>query len=293
MPSSSDAVARPALAWSVRGKRIPLGRRTLVMGIVNVTPDSFSDGGRYFDASTAIAHARVLAQEGADLLDVGGESTRPGSDAVPASEEIRRVVPVIRAVAGAVALPLSVDTRKADVAKAALDAGAHIVNDVAALRDPHMAKVVADANAGLVLMHMQGEPKSMQVAPAYKDVVADVVAFLEERASTALRAGVARDAIMLDPGIGFGKRTGTGVEDNASLLKHLAALRRPGYPVLIGASRKSFIGNVLNVPLGERLEGSLAAAAIAAWNGADVVRVHDVRATRRVVDLVDAIRAAP
>ncbi|MBI2077817.1 MAG: dihydropteroate synthase [Euryarchaeota archaeon] len=293
MQSSSDAVIRPPTTWAVRGNQISLGRRTLVMGIVNVTPDSFSDGGRFLDPQAAVSHARALAADGADILDIGGESTRPGSEDVPAGEEARRVVPVVRALAKAVPLPLSVDTRKAAVATAAIEAGAHIVNDVSAFHDAGMARVVADTGAGLVLMHMLGEPKSMQVAPSYKDVVAEVASFLGERADRALAAGVARDAIVVDPGLGFGKRTGKGVEDNATLLKHVAALRRLGYPVLVGASRKSFIGNILGVPLAERLEGSLAAAAVAAWNGADIVRVHDVKATRRVVDLVDAVRNAP
>lgn len=269
-----------------------LGRRTLVMGIVNVTPDSFSDGGKFFEADRAVAHARELVAEGADLVDVGGESTRPGSEEVADEEETRRVVPVVRALAATSQVAISVDTRKASVARAALAAGAHIVNDVSALRDPQMPGVVAEARAGLVVMHMLGEPKSMQLGPAYTDVVREVTSYLEERAGVAVRAGIAQDAIVLDPGLGFGKRTGKGIEDNVTLLKHLGDLRRTGYPILVGASRKSFIGNILGVPLGERLEGSLAAAAVAAWNGADILRVHDVRATRRVVDLVDAVRNA-
>ena len=293
MPSSSEAGHRSGTAWRIRGRHLELGRRTLVMGVVNVTPDSFSDGGKWFGEDEAIAHARQLAAEGADILDVGGESTRPGSDVVPEAEERRRVVPVVRALAAAVPLPVSVDTRKANVARAAIEAGAHIVNDVSALGDPAMAALVAATGSGLVLMHMLGEPKSMQKAPSYADVVGEVSAFLAQRARSAESAGVPRDAIVLDPGIGFGKRTGSGVEDNATLLKGLGTLKRLGYPILVGASRKSFIGNILRVPLAERLEGSLAAAAIAVWNGADIVRVHDVRATRRVVDLVQAVRDAP
>lgn len=279
-------------AWQVRGTALPLGRRTLVMGIVNVTPDSFSDGGKFLDAQAAIEHGRRLVEEGADILDVGGESTRPGSDMVPAAEELRRIIPVIEGLS-TLNVPISVDTRKAVVADEAVARGASIINDVSAMTDPGMAAVAAKTRAGLVLMHMLGEPKSMQQSPQYSDVVAEVGAYLRDRARQAERAGVAHDAIVIDPGIGFGKRTGKGIEDNASLLRHVDALRTFGYPVLIGASRKSFIGNIGKVAPGERFEGSLAVAAIAAWQGAEILRVHDVRSTRRVVDLVDGIRHAP
>lgn len=291
MQSNSDPAPTLARSWRIRGRELPLGRRTLVMGIVNVTPDSFSDGGKFFRPDAAVRHALKLIEEGADVLDVGGESTRPGSDPVPEPEEQRRVLPVIEALARFSSVPLSIDTRRASVADAALKAGAHIVNDVSSLMDPDMLHVVRDHQAGLVLMHMQGEPKTMQAAPDYKDVAAEVAEFLQERARRAESAGVPREAIVLDPGLGFGKRTGHGVEDNATLLRQLPRLRVLGYPVLVGASRKSFIGNILKVPLAERLEGSLAAAAIASWQGAEVVRAHDVKATRRVVDLVDAVRA--
>lgn len=285
--------APPNPRWTIRKGSLELGGRPLVMGIVNVTPDSFSDGGQFFDADAAVRHGLRLAEEGADLLDVGGESTRPGSEPVSASEELRRVLPVVRALAHRAHVPISIDTRKAEVARATLEAGAHVVNDVSALSDPAMAPLVAQTGAGLILMHMRGDPKTMQRAPQYADVVDEVRSFLSERATQAERTGIAAAAIAIDPGLGFGKRTGGGIEDNAVLLRDLSRLVELGYPVVVGASRKSFIGNILHVPLEDRLEGSLAAAAIAAWNGAAVLRVHDVRATRRVAELVNAVRFAP
>lgn len=292
MRSSSEGAGPVVQSWRVRRRELALGARTLVMGIVNVTPDSFSDGGKFFRADAAVQHALRLVEDGADILDIGGESTRPGSDPVPEAEEQRRILPVIEALTRFTHVPLSVDTRRASVADAALKAGAHIINDVSSLSDPDMLHVVRDHQAGLVLMHMRGDPKTMQQAPQYENVVEEVAEFLQERSARAEAAGVPRDSIVLDPGLGFGKRTGQGVEDNAVLLKHLARLHSLGYPLLVGASRKSFIGNILKVPLAERLEGSLAAAAVAAWQGAQILRVHDVKSTRRVVDLVDAIRNA-
>lgn len=289
---TTSAVATRARSWRIRTGPIALDKRPLVMGILNVTPDSFSDGGRFFDRQAAVAHAQAMVLEGADLIDVGGESTRPGSDPVLASEEARRVLPVLSELARRVDVPLSVDTRKAAVAEPAIEAGAAIVNDVSALSDPQMAPLAARTGAGLVLMHMTGDPKTMQVAPHYDDVVRDVRAFLQERIRIARQTGVPTDAIAIDPGLGFGKRTGAGIEDNATLLRRLGELVDLGHPVLVGASRKSFIGNILGVPMKDRLEGSLAAAAVATWNGAHILRVHEVRQTRRVVDLVNAIRSA-
>lgn len=262
------------------------------MGVVNVTPDSFSDGGRFETPEQAIPHARRLAAEGADILDIGGESTRPGSDPVAPEKELQRILPVLEGLRGHTRIPLSVDTRKARVADAALEAGAAIVNDVTALADPAMAQTVARHGAGLVLMHMKGDPKTMQQAPHYQDVVAEVCTFLDARARRAQAAGIPPDSIAVDPGLGFGKRTGGTAEDNLVLLKYLPRLADLGFPIVVGASRKTFIGNVLKLPVVERLEGSLAAAAFAAWSGAHIVRVHDVKQTRRVVDLVDAIRRA-
>lgn len=285
------AELRPT-AWSFGRHRMPLGRRTLVMGVVNVTPDSFSDGGRFLDPKAAMDHGRALLEEGADMIDVGGESTRPGSEPVPPQAELRRVLPALRGLRQVTDRPLSVDTHRAEVAAQALQAGADLVNDVSALSDPAMAGVVRKADAGIILMHMQGRPKTMQEAPAYRDVVGEVRAFLAARRDQALAAGIPREAIAVDPGLGFGKRTGAGIEDNAALLRHLDRLLDLGQPLVVGASRKTFIGNILKAPVTDRIEGSLAAAAVAAWQGAHMVRVHDVHATRRVVDLVDAVRHA-
>lgn len=255
------------------------------MGVVNVTPDSFSDGGRYPGA----AHGAGLARDGADILDVGGESTRPGASPVAAAEEIRRVVPVVTQLASDGFL-VSVDTMKAEVARAALAAGARIVNDVTAGRDSDMFGVVADAKAGLVLMHMQGEPRTMQANPHYDDVVKDVSQFLLERAQAAQSAGVARGAIALDPGIGFGKT----VEHNVALLRHVGDLKRLGYPVMVGASRKAFLAKLTGDDASpqDRLEATLAAHLAAARGGADIIRCHDVKAHRRAFAVWDRIGRA-
>jgi dihydropteroate synthase len=256
------------------------------MGIVNVTPDSFSDGGDFLDPGPAVAHGVRLADEGADVLDVGGESTRPGSDVVPPHVERERVVPVIERLVKEVDVPVSVDTRKADVAAAALDAGAAIVNDVTAGADPRTFPVVRDAGAGLVLMHMRGEPKTMQDAPRYDDVVEEVRSFLAERVAAAVSAGIARDRLCVDPGIGFGKDLGHNLE----ILRRVAAFRELGVPVLVGPSRKRFLGELTGVAEpSERLEGTAGAVAWCAASGVDVVRVHDVARMRRVLDVVDAI----
>jgi dihydropteroate synthase len=251
--------------------------RPAVMGVLNVTPDSFSDGGSFFEPDTAVVHGRRLDSEGADLIDVGGESTRPGSEPVSLEEELRRVVPVIERLAKAVETPISIDTRKAAVAHAALAAGAAFVNDVSALRgDPDMAAVVADSGADLCLMHMQGEPGTMQDDPRYDDVVSDVKDFLEERLAFAIGEGVTAEKVWLDPGIGFGKT----LDHNLELLRRLGEIVAIGQPVVVGASRKRFIGALTGRLEGERLAGSLAAAVIACERGAAMVRVHDVAATR-------------
>jgi dihydropteroate synthase len=262
----------------------------LVMGIVNVTPDSFSDGGRFAAPETAVEHGLELVRQGADLLDVGGESTRPGSQPVPLEEELRRVVPVVRELAARCGLPVSVDTSKAEVARQALTAGAHVINDVTALRgDPDMAAVVRDFRAGVVLMHMQGTPATMQLAPAYADVVAEVTAFLEARLQAALDLGIAGEQVVLDPGIGFGKTAGHNLE----LLTRLEELQRLGRPVCLGVSRKGFLGRMLARPLEQRLAGSLAAACFALGCGsAQVLRVHDVAETRDAVTVYRALLGA-
>jgi dihydropteroate synthase len=258
------------------------GRRPAVWGVVNVTPDSFSDGGEHATAETALAHAKRLVEEGADVLDVGGESTRPGAAPVPVEVEAARVVPVVRALREAgVALPVSVDTRKAAVADAALAAGATIVNDVSAgLHDPSMLATAARHGAGMVLMHMRGEPATMQKDPRYGDVVAEVRAFLEARAAAAAGAGVPRERIWVDPGLGFGKT----FEHNETLLRGLEDLVALGWPVLVGASRKAFLGAAAGRGPKDRLAGSIACAVRAAEAGAAAVRVHDVAATVEALD---------
>jgi dihydropteroate synthase len=279
----------PLAPWRCCGLELPVRERTHVMGILNVTPDSFSDGGRFAGEAEAIRQGVAMAAEGADIVDVGGESTRPGAEDVDAGEETRRVVPVIRALAAAVDVPISIDTTKASVAEAALEAGAVIVNDVSAMRaDPAMAEVVAASGAGLVLMHMLGTPRTMQVDPRYDDVVVQVVDALLGWAAAAEAAGVERERIVIDPGIGFGKTA----EHNLTLLRHLDRMVLTGYPVLVGPSRKSFIGLTLGLPVDERLEGTAAAVAWSVAAGAQLVRVHDVRPMVRVVRMTEAIMRA-
>ena len=273
--------------WRCGDRVLQLGGRTIVMGVLNVTPDSFSDGGLFADTETAVAQGARLADEGADIVDVGGESTRPGAQPVDPEEERRRVIPVIeglrRARPDAV---LSVDTRRADVARAALDAGAHLVNDIGAARDPAMLPLVAERDAGLVLMHMRGEPRTMQDHPHYDDVVAEVHTYLRERVEAAVFAGIATERLAVDPGIGFGKDLG----HNLALLRACGSFRDLDAAVVVGASRKRFLGTLTGVeePV-DRVEGSLAAAVVAVVNGADVVRVHDVAATVRALAVADAV----
>jgi dihydropteroate synthase len=270
----------------VGGRLLPTSTRCLVMGIVNVTPDSFADGGRYLDPAAAVAHGLELAAEGADLLDVGGESTRPGAANVEEAVELERVLPVVEGLASATDVPISIDTRKAAVAAAALATGATMVNDVSAGRDdPDLLGVAADAGAAVVLMHMQGTPATMQDDPRYGDVLAEVEAFLQERTLAAEAAGVPSEALVVDPGIGFGKRD----EHNYALLGGLARLTRLGHPVLVGTSRKGFIGRALDLPVGERLEGSAAAVVWAVERGVRIVRVHDVAPMVRTVRMTEAL----
>ena len=278
--------------------KLVCGARAAVMGIVNVTPDSFSDGGRFLDPDAAVAQGIALAGQGADVLDVGGESTRPGAAPVPADEELRRVIPVVERLAATTSVPISVDTTKAPVARAAIDAGASVVNDVSAGRlDPDILGVAAEAGAGYVVMHMQGEPRTMQAEPHYDDVVAEVGDFLVDRVGAARAAGVPEGAIAADPGIGFGKT----VEHNLRLLAGLPAIaERVGVPVMVGASRKTFVGKVLaragaasgDLPVDQREEGTLATVVWAVERGASIVRVHDVLPAVRAVRLLDALRAA-
>jgi dihydropteroate synthase len=255
-----------------------------LMGVVNVTPDSFSDGGLFLDADAAIAHGRELLEQGAEILDVGGESTRPGAEEVSAGEELARVVPVVAGLADSTTV--SIDTSKAVVAEAALDAGASIVNDVTALRhDPEIAGLCAERGAGLVLMHMQGDPRTMQENPVYDDVVDDVKSFLAERLEAAVGAGVVEERIWLDPGIGFGKT----LDHNLELLRRLGELRELGRPLVVGTSRKSFLGKIDGSAVGDRLGGTIASSVLAAAEGADVLRVHDVAETAQAAKVASAI----
>ena len=275
--------------WRIGDRELEYGPQTLVMGILNVTPDSFSDGGRFLDHEDAVARGLRMAEEGADIVDVGGESTRPGSVEVPVDEEIQRTAPVVKRLVAELDIPISIDTRKASVARAALDAGAVIVNDVSAARDDQMFEVVREAAAGLVLMHMLGEPKTMQRDPHYDDVVRDVREYLVARRDAAVAAGIERDRLCVDPGLGFGKT----YEHNLELMRQIDGFLDLGAPLLVGASRKSFIGTALaDAPLEDRLEGSLGAVAWLAGRGAHVVRVHDVKETVRVLKVVDAIETA-
>lgn len=283
----------PRLVWRCRERELDLTLRTAVMGIINVTPDSFSDGALYLDPAAAITRCRVLAAEGADLLDLGAESTRPGAPAVPVDEQLRRLEPVLRALAAepAGSALVSVDTRVAAVAARALELGAHIVNDVSALADADMAHTVAAAGAGLVLMHMRGTPETMQQDLTYDDVVTEVATVLRARMQLAVAAGVAPDSIVLDPGIGFAKSADQSLE----LLARTSELAAIGRPLLVGASRKSFLSRLhggSGTDPNQRLEASLAAAALAVFEGASIVRVHDVAATVRAVRVADAARAA-
>ncbi|HWS02651.1 MAG TPA: dihydropteroate synthase [Gammaproteobacteria bacterium] len=259
-----------------------------VMGILNVTPDSFADGGRYVAHAAALAQARAMVAEGAAIIDVGGESTRPGAAPVSVQQELDRVIPVIEAVHAELPVVISVDTSKAEVMRAAVAAGAGFINDVRALREPGALEIAAASGVPVCLMHMQGEPRSMQQQPHYDDVVAEVKGFLLERAAACQAAGVSRERIVLDPGFGFGK----SAAHNLRLLKQLPILAEAGYPILVGLSRKSLIGIVLDLPVEQRLHPSVALAVLAVWQGARIVRVHDVAATAQAVRMCAAVWSA-
>lgn len=257
-----------------------------IMGIVNVTPDSFSDGGQFFSPDAALQHALKLIEDGADILDIGGESTRPGSKVVSTQEEIDRIAPVIEAISTEMDVPISIDTMKAEVMRAAVKAGAGLINDVNALRSEDALETAAELDVPVCLMHMQGTPQTMQNEPHYVDVVKEVEDFLLERVAVCEQAGIKPEKIMLDPGFGFGKRA----RHNLRLMKHLSRLTALPYPVLVGVSRKSIIGDMLKVSVNERLAGSLSLASIAVWQGAKLIRTHDVRATAQAVNLCHHVK---
>jgi dihydropteroate synthase len=279
-------ITQDCYTWKTSRRQISLGRKTLVMGILNVTPDSFSDGKLYFDRQRAIDHGLKMVDEGADLLDIGGESTRPGSKPVTARQEIARVIPVLEGLSGKIKIPISIDTTKAHVAQAALAAGAEIVNDISALGDKKMVAFIKQSGAALILMHMKGKPENMQTEnPVYDDVMGVIISYLKEKTQKATKAGIAKDHLVLDPGIGFGK----SYQDNCKIIRKLDELKGLGMPVLIGTSRKSFIGQVTGGKPEERIEGTAATVAAAIINGCHIVRVHDVAYMKKVAAMTDAI----
>jgi len=257
-----------------------------VMGILNVTPDSFSDGGRFTTLDNALAQARRLAEEGATILDVGGESTRPGANPVSEQEELERVIPVIEAISKELDVVISIDTSKAGVMREAIHAGAHLINDVCALQGEHALETAAQLQVPVCLMHMQGEPRTMQAEPFYEDVVAEVQDFLHARRDSCMAAGIRQDQIILDPGFGFGKK----LEHNLELFQALPAFCNTGMPILVGVSRKSMIGSILNMQVDERLHGSIALASLAVWLGAGIIRAHDVGPTVQAINTITAVR---
>jgi len=270
-----------------------LDKKTIIMGILNVTPDSFSDGGKFFSLDSAVSHGLKIEKDGADIIDIGGESTRPGAKSLNINEELNRVIPVIEELVKKIKIPISVDTYKSKIAEKALEIGASMINDVTSLRgDKNLSKIVSDYNVPICLMHMKGMPKDMQKNPTYDNVITEIYSFLKERTNFALSQGIKKEKIIIDPGIGFGKRTGSGIEDNCEIISHLSEFKGLGFPIMIGASRKTFIGNICDnekqLPVSDRLVGSLAAAGIAACNGADIVRVHDVKETRRFFKMLDS-----
>ena len=269
-----------------RHKKYNFSERTHIMGVLNVTPDSFSDGGKFFSLEKAVSQALKMVEDGTDIIDIGGESTRPGSLPVSLDEEAQRVLPVIEALAKKIQIPISIDTYKSQIAQKAFDAGAEMINDISGLRyDPEMIKIASKYNLPVIIMHIKGTPRNMQENPVYEDVVKELKNYFEERINFAVSAGIKEENIFLDPGIGFGKR----FEDNLNILKNLREFGKLEKPILVGLSRKSFIGKILDLPVEERLEGSLAALAYSIMQGAQIVRVHDVKESVRVAKVMDAI----
>jgi len=279
---------RKLYTMKLRGKALELGRRTLIMGILNITPDSFSDGGRFADYERALAQAFELISAGADILDVGGESTRPGSDPVPLPVELERVIPVIRAVRESSDIPISIDTNKSEVALQSLAAGADIINDVSSLRfDPAMVRVAAESGAPVIMMHMLGAPRTMQVNPVYESVISEIIAFLEQRVKFAVQNGIERSQIIVDPGIGFGKT----VTHNLNIIRDLDRFSCMDRPIMLAASRKRFIGKILGRPEGERELGTAVVNGFGIAAGAHILRVHDVAFHREAVGMAEAVRS--
>ncbi|MBN1474390.1 MAG: dihydropteroate synthase [Syntrophaceae bacterium] len=271
-------------------RKIKLGNKTLIMGILNITPDSFSDGGLFYDQKKAVERGFQIVEEGANIIDIGGESTRPGSKTVPVDAEIKRVVPIINALVKKINVPISIDTKKAKVAKAAIEAGAEIMNDISALNsDKNMAKIAADTGAGLILMHMRGTPKNMQKGDLlYRDLMGEIIIHLQKAIDKAKNAGVKKECIVVDPGVGFGKTP----EDNYKIIKYLHELKTLGMPVMIGTSRKSFIAKLTGGKPEERQEGTAASVAASILNGCNIIRVHDVAAMKKVAAVADAVLRA-
>ena len=272
-----------------RKKRFTLGKRTLLMGVLNVTPDSFSDGGLYFDKEKAVAHGMRMVEEGADFIDIGGESTRPGSKLIGLEEELRRVIPVIESLAQKVDVPISIDTYKSTVAQRAIEAGAEMINDISGLHfDPNLGQVAAKEDVPIILMHIRGTPETMQKDIHYDSIFSEILQYLRDSIQRAESAGVNPQQIIIDPGIGFGKT----LEDNLLIIKNLSEFRVLGKPILLGTSRKSFIGKILNAEVKERLEGTLSSIAIVILNGAHIIRCHDVLQAKKAIAVADAIRLA-
>jgi len=277
---------RKEYTLQVNGKKHTLGQRTWIMGVINITPDSFSDGGLYFDQDKAVERGLQLREEGSDIIDIGGESSRPGSESISQEEELRRVIPVISALREKTESLISIDTTKSEVARAALDAGANIINDISSFNsDPKMLSLAAQYDVPVILMHMKGKPKTMQVNPFYKDLLLEVKSFLKKKLEVAQMAGIKKEKIIIDPGIGFGKR----FEDNLVLINNLHFFEELDCPILIGISRKSFIGKILGSPPQERLEGTIASAILSIVHGAHILRVHDVASVKRAVLVAEAI----
>jgi dihydropteroate synthase len=267
---------------------LELDSRTLVMGVLNITPDSFYDGGRYHKFNDAVAQALRMTEEGADIIDVGGESTRPFSKPLPVDEELKRVIPVIKTLSGQIDLPISIDTYKSEVAIRALEAGAAMVNDISAMRfDPAIGSIVAAAGVPIVLMHMKGTPRDMQSNPTYEDLLGEIMEFLRGATDKAISMGIQRERIIIDPGIGFGK----SFDDNLVILRDLERFSSLGYPILVGTSNKAFIGHVLDSPVESRETGTIATISAAVMNGAHIIRAHNVRAAKETVTIIDAIKA--